>query len=183
MDMLLMYHIQKKEDKVSLSLDSAKEKVLEPKIERVLSRVDSLCSSKAVSLPRVWHESKFFAQIYELANELDRILHVNIVVHCSVSEKKNTLEIFCMSQYRAELIAFFIVARPVHVTLSIYCVIEFPGSGWIARIPMCEIICPVCQRQACDVSAIASSGDADSLMINKRFLTKPSLFLNITLLV
>jgi hypothetical protein len=78
-----MYHSRKSENKVSCC-QSAVEEVLEPEIHIMSVGVSSLFVLKTMSLVRVKHEFKFFAEVYEFVDQLHAILQVNVIIHYSM---------------------------------------------------------------------------------------------------
>ena len=93
-----MYHSRKSENKVP-SCKSTVEEVLEPEIHIMSVGVSSLFVLKTMSLTRVKHEFKFFAEVYEFVDQLHAILHVNIIIHDPVREEKNAFEFISMGHH------------------------------------------------------------------------------------
>lgn len=63
--------------------------MFEPEIYIMTVGMFSFLVSEAMSLIGVEHELEFFSEVYELIDELYRVLQVNIIVHCAVSKEKN----------------------------------------------------------------------------------------------
>lgn len=61
--------------------------MLEPEVNIMLVGVVSLLVPEAVPLVRIEHEFEFFSEVDELIDQLNGILHVNIVVHSSMSKE------------------------------------------------------------------------------------------------
>lgn len=72
-------------------------------------RMLSFLVSETMSLIGVEHELEFFSEVYEFINELNSVLQVNIIIHCSVSKEKDAFKFMCMGHNRAESVAFFVL--------------------------------------------------------------------------
>lgn len=72
-------------------------------------RMLSFLVSEPMSLIGVEHELEFFPKVYEFIDELNRVLQVNIIIHCSVREEKDAFKFMCMGHNRAKSVAFFVL--------------------------------------------------------------------------
>ncbi len=88
--------------------------------------VSSLFAPITVSLVRVKHEFKFLAEVYELIDQLHAVLHMNVVIHYPVREKKNSFEFISMGHHRAKIISLLVIRRPVHVAFCVDSIIKSP---------------------------------------------------------
>ena len=68
----------------------------EPKIDVMPEEMDLLFPGSCVCLFRIKHKTEFFFEIHEAADELNRVLQVDIVVQVTVAEMEDTLEFMSM---------------------------------------------------------------------------------------
>src|SRR4030042_3115483 len=102
----------------SSSFISAAEKMFEPEIDTAATGILLLFSAEPVPLVREAHVFEDLVLVHQSVDELDGVLHMDIVVHIPVLEQENALETLGVGQDRAKLVALLVLRRCIHVAFG-----------------------------------------------------------------
>src|SRR4030042_5427051 len=97
----------------SSSFISTAKKMFEPEIDTAATGILLLFSAEPVPLVGENHVFKELVLVHQSVDELDSVLHMDIVVHIPVLEQEHALEILGVGQDRATLVALLVLGRRI----------------------------------------------------------------------